>query len=164
MLAAGIINFIILYKVPEEDGQTKKEQFGIYSLVEPGGIGLSAVNAAFTMIQGIISAFLLPMALEKGIGGAGIHFTVSAVVLVAARALMAEYMNRISLAQNLYPAFVCGVLTLVLVGRADAQWFLIAAAVMKAFSHGMSLSLRFRRRLYGRFLEKKEESRAVRCT
>ena len=62
----------------------------------------------------------------------------SAVVLIAARILMAEHMNQMSLRQNLYPAFLCGVLTLVLVGRADAEWFLIAAAVTKAFSHGMS--------------------------
>ena len=138
LAAAGVINFLIPYQARTAERKKGERRIRISGLVEPKLIGLSGVNAAFTMVQGIISAFLLPMTLEKGLGGAGVHFTLSAVVLSAARILMAEHMNQMSLRQNLYPAFLCGVLTLVLVGRADAEWFLIAAAVTKAFSHGMS--------------------------
>lgn len=138
LAAAGVINFLIPYQAQAEERKKGEHRIRISGLVEPKLIGLSGVNAAFTMVQGIISAFLLPMTLEKGLGGAGVHFTLSAVILIVARILMAEQMNQMSLRQNLYPAFLCGVLTLVLVGRADAEWFLIAAAVTKAFSHGMS--------------------------
>lgn len=138
LLAAGGMNFMIPYNAQAIQTQKNKIRNGIFSLVEPKLIGLTAVNAGFTMVQGVVSAFLLPMALEKGIGGAGLHFILSAVVLVVARILMAEQMNRMTLAQSLYPAFASGVMTLLLLGKADAQWFLIAAAVTKAFSHGMS--------------------------
>lgn len=65
-----MINFLIPYKAQAEERKKGEHRIRISGLVEPKLIGLSGVNAAFTMVQGIISAFLLTMTLEKGLGQA----------------------------------------------------------------------------------------------
>lgn len=47
-------------------------------------------------------------------------------------------MNKWSLKQNLYPAFCFGVVSLILIGKAESLTVLIIAAVTKAFAQGMS--------------------------
>ena len=116
--------------------ETRWLSFGQF--VEPKLLGLAGVNAAFTMMNGVVSAFLVVFAMQQGIEGVSWHFTLNAAVLIFSRIILARNMNRWTLKQNLYPAFVCGIFALVLIGGADTLQMLLAAAVVKAFAQGMS--------------------------
>lgn len=112
--------------------------FSVPRIVEQKLIGLSGVNASFTMMNGIVSTYLVVFAAERGIHGSSWHFTVNAVVLILTRILMARKMNQWSLKQNLYPAFIFGIVTLLLIGWANSLLLLIIAAAAKAMAQSMS--------------------------
>lgn len=107
-------------------------------LIEPKLLDLSGMNAAFTMMNGVVSTFLVVYATQQAITGVSWHFTLNAVVLIASRILLAKKMNTWTLRQNLVPAFVCGILSLLLIGRADTLLWLLIAAVFKAVAQGLS--------------------------
>ena len=115
-----------------------KPQLSLKNLIEPGLIGLTGVNASFTMMNGVVSAFLVVFAAEYAITGVSWHFTVNAIVLIFSRIAMAKLVNRWSLAQNLYPAYACAVISLAMIGGARTLTVLILAGAIKAFASGMS--------------------------
>ena len=125
------------YKRPQTE-QTEKPKLSLESLIEPKLIGLTCVNASFTMLNGVVSAFLVVFAAEYAITGVSWHFTVNAIVLIFSRIAMAKLVNRWSLAQNLYPAYVCGVVSLAMIGGARTLPILVLAGAVKAFASGMS--------------------------
>lgn len=142
LFLAGFATAVFPYEYERSDaaagkGQEKRSlSFGRF--IEPKLIGLSMVNAAFTMMNGVVSTFLVAFAEQKGIEGVSWHFTLNAVVLIVSRIVLAQKMNTWSLKQNLYPAFLCGIISLIMISRADALWILLAAAVAKAYAQGMS--------------------------
>lgn len=139
LFAAGIATVVFPYEYQGEDQRKKEKQgFSFRQFVEPKLLGLAGVNAAFTMMNGVVSAFLVVFALQRGIEGVSWHFTLNAAVLIFSRILLAQKMNSWSLKQNLYPAFFCGILALILIGSADTLVLLLIAAVVKAFAQGMS--------------------------
>lgn len=139
LFAAGIATVVFPYEYQRADQRKKEKQgFSFRQFVEPKLLGLAGVNAAFTMMSGVVSAFLVAFALQQGIEGVSWHFTLNAAVLIFSRIVLAQKMNNWSLKQNLYPAFFCGILALILIGSADTLVLLLIAAVAKAFAQGMS--------------------------
>ena len=67
-----------------------------------------------------------------------IHISSASFARWFSRIVLAQKMNNWSLKQNLYPAFFCGILALILIGSADTLVLLLIAAVAKAFAQGMS--------------------------
>lgn len=59
-------------------------------IAEKSLIGLSGINASFTMMNGLVSTFLVAFAAERGIGNVQMHFTVNAIVLLVTRIALAE--------------------------------------------------------------------------
>lgn len=140
LAGAATVLFPYEYKRPavREKGRQQKARPSFGQFVEPGLLGLSAVNAAFTMMNGVVSAFLVVFAAQQGIERVSWHFTLNAAVLILSRIVLARRMNAWTLKQNLYPAFVCGILALLLIGGADTLQMLLGAAVIKAVAQGMS--------------------------
>lgn len=128
----------IIYPYKNQKVEAECNRFTLNHIVEPKLLGLSAMNAVFTLMNGVVSAFLVVFAAERGIEGVSWHFTLNAIVLIFSRVVLAKRMNTWSLKQNLYPAFVCGIVALVMISRANALWILLVAAVIKAFASGMS--------------------------
>lgn len=133
--AAATVSFPYAYEKKEAE---EKTGFSAGNLVETKLIGLTCVNASFTMMNGMVSAFLVVFALERGIEGVSWHFTLNALVLILSRIVLAKRMGRWSLAKNLYPAFACAILGLWTISAAYSLSFLLIAAVLKAFGSGMS--------------------------
>lgn len=112
--------------------------FCLPPIAEKSLIGLSGINASFTMMNGVVSTFLVVFAAERGIGNVQMHFTVNAIVLLVTRIALAKKLNEWSLGQNLYPAFICGVATLLMIGNAWSFGILVLAGCTKAIAQGMS--------------------------
>ena len=115
-----------------------KKGFKMPPVAEKSLIGLSGINASFTMMNGVVSTFLVVFAAERGIGNVQVHFTVNAIVLLVTRIVLAKKLNEWTLGQNLYPAFVCGVTTLLMIGNARSFAILVLAGCTKAIAQGMS--------------------------
>ena len=115
-----------------------RKGFCLPAIAEKSLIGLSGINASFTMMNGVVSTFLVVFAAERGIGNVQIHFTVNAIVLLLTRIILAKKLNEWSLGQNLYPAFICGVTTLLMISNAWSFAILVLAGCTKAIAQGMS--------------------------
>lgn len=137
LFIASAATILFPYEYHKQENAVPKK-LSLNQFVEPKLFGLSGINASFTMMNGVVSTFLVVFAAERGIEGVSWHFTVNAVILILSRIFMAKRMNSWSLKQNLYPAFFCGITTLVLISGANALWVLLLAAVLKAFAQGMS--------------------------
>ena len=107
-------------------------------IAEKSLIGLSGINASFTMMNGLVSTFLVAFAAERGIGNVQMHFTVNAIVLLVTRIALAKKLNDGTLGMSLYPAFVCGVATLLMISNAWSFAILVLAGCTKAIAQGMS--------------------------
>lgn len=118
--------------------ETGEKGFKIPRIAEKSLIGLSGINASFTMMNGVVSTFLVVFAVERGIGNVHMHFTINAVVLLVTRIALAKKLNEWTLGRNLYPAFVCGVATLLMIGNAKTFAVLAIAGCTKAIAQGMS--------------------------
>ena len=90
------------------------------------------------MMNGVVSTFLVVFAAERGIGNVQMHFTVNAIVLLVTRIALAKKLNNGTLGMSLYPAFICGVATLLIIGNAWSYGILILAGCTKAIAQGMS--------------------------
>ncbi len=112
-------------------------QRGISRLVDVSLMDLSCMNASFTMLNGIVSTFLVTYAAQKSIEGVSIHFTLNAVLLIALRILLAKQMNTWPLRKSLFPAFITGILTLAVIGTANSLALLLVAACFKAVAQGL---------------------------
>lgn len=112
-------------------------QKGIRSLVDVSLIDLSCMNASFTMLNGIVSTFLVTYAAQKAIDGVSVHFTLNAILLIVLRILLAKQMNTWPLRKSLIPAFITGILTLVVIGTAGSLALLLVAACFKAVAQGL---------------------------
>lgn len=119
-------------------GTAGKKGFKMPPIAEKSLIGLSGINASFTMMNGVVSTFLVVFAAERGIENVQVHFTVNAIVLLVTRVALAKKLNEWTLGQNLYPAFVCGVTTLLMIGNARSFAILVLAGCTKAIAQGMS--------------------------
>lgn len=112
--------------------------FCLPPIAEKSLIGLSGINASFTMMNGVVSTFLVVFAAEREIGNVQMHFTVNAIVLLVTRIALAKKLNNGTLGMSLYPAFICGVATLLIISNAWSYGILILAGCTKAIAQGMS--------------------------
>lgn len=136
MLAvASAAAFAFPYQAPPA---RKPRSLSLSDLAEKKVAGLSAVNASFTLISGVVSTFLVAFAAERNIGGVDWHFALNAAALMLSRAFLAKAADRRPLKWNLYPSFLFGIATLAAVCAARNVWWLLAAAVLKALAQGIS--------------------------
>lgn len=149
LAVATAATFMFPYEVPKEkaglskSGQTegsspankkrKKQQIVDLKLMD-----LSLINASFTMMNGVVSTFLVVFAAERMIDNVSWHFTINAIVLIASRVLLAKKMNTWSLRQNLLPAFITGITALVMIGLSHSLIWILLAAFFKAIGQGLS--------------------------
>lgn len=121
----------------KRDAEAAGGQKGLRSLVDVSLIDLSCMNASFTMLNGIVSTFLVTYAAPKAIDGVSVHFTLNAILLIALRILLAKQMNTWPLRKSLLPAFITGILTLAVIGTANSLALLLVAACFKAVAQGL---------------------------
>ena len=116
-------------------GNRKKEK---HQVVDFKLMDLSLINASFTMMNGVVSTFLVAFAATRMINNVSLHFTINAIVLIVSRVVLAKKMNRWSLRQNLMPAFISAIIALVMIGCSYSLIWFVIAAVFKAVGQGMS--------------------------
>lgn len=99
-------------------------------------IPLAIVGGIFSLTNGLISAFLILLAEERGIANIGLYFTVNAICLLLVRPLAGKLSDKVSIGVILYPALALTLLESLLLAHANALWIVLIAAVCKALGQG----------------------------
>ena len=146
LAAASVLCALVPYQRPvrhavrETAGRNAGTKRSIISrVIVPEILDLSAENASFTFMNGVVAAFVLEFANEEGIPGISIYFIVNALALVIFRIFLSKRLNTWTLRRVMLISYVTAVLSLVLLFAARTLPVMIAAAILKAVGQGMSM-------------------------
>ena len=130
----------VRHAVRETAGRNAGTKRSIISrVIVPEILDLSAENASFTFMNGVVAAFVLEFANEEGIPGISIYFIVNALALVIFRIFLSKRLNTWTLRRVMLISYVTAVLSLVLLFAARTLPVMIAAAILKAVGQGRSI-------------------------
>ncbi len=146
LAAASVLCVLVPYQRPvrhavrETAGRNAGTKRSIISrVIVPEILDLSAENASFTFMNGVVAAFVLEFANEEGIPGISIYLIVNALALVIFRIFLSKRLNTWTLRRVMLISYVTAVLSLVLLFAARTLPVMIAAAILKAVGQGMSM-------------------------
>lgn len=114
----------------------KKTKIGLKDIIAFEILPLSLIGGLFSVGNGLVSSFLVLLGEQRKISGVGIYFSVNALFLLFTRPLSGKLYDKKGLSIILYPALLFSCMESLLLGRANALWMIILAAVVKAFGQG----------------------------
>ncbi|MBO6000137.1 MAG: MFS transporter [Lachnospiraceae bacterium] len=104
----------------------------IRRFIEPGLLDLTMMHFPISMMNGIISAFLVIFGQSRGLMDISLYFTVNAVLVIVLRILFARKVDKLSIAQSYIPSYITAVAALVLIAFSDKLWMLILSAALRS--------------------------------
>ena len=121
------------------------------SIIAPSGKGLSLANfisvksvplaivaALFAVCSGITSGFIVLLCDSRGIAGAALFFTVSAILMFFTRPKAGKIIDRKGIRPVLMPAFFFEAAVVLLIAFAQNVAFIVVAGLLRAFGQGMA--------------------------
>lgn len=139
ILLAAVLMLWIPYQ-PEENRQRRKG-IKLEDLIAVELIPIAILGGLFSLTNGLISAFIILLADERGIAHMGLYFTINAICLVLVRPLAGKLSDKVSMGVILYPALALTILEAVLLANANVLWIVLIAAVFKAVGQGSAQPL-----------------------
>lgn len=129
---------VLMLWIPYQSDPKRKRKKGIKltDLIAVDLIPIAIIGGLFSLTNGLVSAFLILLADERGIAHMGLYFTVNAVVLILVRPFAGKLSDKVSMGVILYPALVLTILEAVLLAHASVLWIVLVAAVFKAVGQG----------------------------
>lgn len=137
-VAAALMTLLYNPKTAVTRAKDKQRQFEIKSLIAKEVIMLAAIGGFFSLMNGLISTFLVNMADEKHIAGYGAYFVVNSIGLFIIRFFAGRLLDRKGLAVILFPAFVLCILAGICLGAAPSLPLILVAAALYAVGQGAS--------------------------
>ncbi len=141
-VAGGILvlTSLLLFLLPDE-GKAKaadcaKKKLVLGDLISVKVIPLSVFGGLFSMLNGVISAYLVLMGEARGLMNVSLYFTVNAICLVFSRSIAGKVADKKGLAWVAYPALALAAAAAFLLGQAHTMAAVLIAAVFKAFGQG----------------------------
>lgn len=116
--------------------KNKTKQIAIKNFIATESIVLAIVGGCFSVINGIISAYLVLYGDFLNVKGIGIYFTANAVVLIISRIFLGRLIDRIKLKYIVFPALASGIIAMICMGSAQSIWLILLAAVFYALGQG----------------------------
>jgi predicted MFS family arabinose efflux permease len=139
-MAAAVILFLGLRyesspprarKAPGERGK-----FRLDDLVAKECVAYALVGGLFSLGNGIINSFLVPIGSERAIGGIALFFSVNAIVLFLMRLMIGKIIDRVRLLIIVDAALLFCASSMAIAGLTASFAVMMAAAVLKAIGHG----------------------------
>jgi MFS family permease len=97
---------------------------------------LAAFVGIFSIGNGMVNAFLKPLADDRHILDVGLYFTANALTMVAVRPFAGRLLDKKGLTIIMIPAYIVASAAMFFIGSASATWMLIAAGILKAVGQG----------------------------
>ena len=110
VLAAVLMIYICRSGLGEEKSgkvikeKRDKQSFCLRDIIAVEALGYTLISGVYSFTNGVITAFILLFAQEKGITGISIYFTVCAAVLFISKPASGKLVDRKGLAVAVYPA------------------------------------------------------------
>ena len=98
--------------------------------------GPATVALLNSIALGTVNTFLLLLAKERDVADIGLYFTVTAVVLLATRPLLARFMDRPSLMMPLIPCSILLIASMILIAAARNLPIFLLAAILAGIGNG----------------------------
>ena len=139
-LSAGFM-FMLKYKQVRDENPEKpvgRRKLKLGDLIAKELLMLTVIVGCFSMMNGLISSFLVNLGDEKSIVGIGMYFTVNALVLFFIRPFAGKLIDKKSLAFIVYPAFILSMIAAAFIGLAVSLWMILVAAAFYAVGQGSS--------------------------
>ncbi len=139
-LSAIMMIFIKYTHEKEEKDEQSTEKFKLKfsDLIAKELLVLTIVVGSISVMNGLISSFLINLSDEKGIAGIGMYFTVNALVLLFIRPFAGKLIDKKGLAFIVFPAFTLAIVAAILIGLATSLWMILIAAFFYAVGQGAS--------------------------
>ena len=119
--------------VPEAPEQKKNKALSVVRrFIEPGLLDLTMMHFPISMMNGVISAFLVIFGQSRGLMDISLYFTVNAVLVIVLRILFAKKVDKLSIAQSYVPSFIAAAAALILIAFSDKLWMLVLSAALRS--------------------------------
>lgn len=135
-LAGASLTFFIMFS-SAAPGFNKRKKPAFSDFLAVSAVPLALVSGLFSMTNGVISSFLVPLGEERLIIGISGYFTVKAISLMISRFLVSRIADKTKLSFIYYPAAVFEIIAMILLARANVYAAIAASAVCKAFGQGI---------------------------
>jgi MFS family permease len=137
-VAATLMTLLHSPKAAGIQDKRKQRKFEFKGLIAKEVIMLAAIGGFFSLMNGLISTFLVNMADEKHITGYGAYFIVNSIGLFVVRFFAGRLLDRKGLAAILFPAFALCIVAGIFLGAAPSLPLILVAAALYAFGQGAS--------------------------
>lgn len=108
------------------------------NFVSKKSIPLACVAALFAVCSGTTSGFIVLLCNSRGIAGAALFFTVSAILMFFTRPMAGKTIDRRGIRPVLLPAFFFETAVVLLIAFAGNIWMILVAGLLRAFGQGMA--------------------------
>ena len=108
------------------------------SFISVKSLPLAAVAALFAVCSGITSGFIVLLCDSRGIAGAALFFTVSAILMFFTRPKAGKIIDKRGIRPVLMPAFFFEAAVMLLIAFAHNIAFIVVAGLLRAFGQGMA--------------------------
>lgn len=122
-------------EVPEEN-QPVKKSFSIKRFIATEVIIFAALSGMFSFANSIEYTYMSLYSQSKGIEDISIYFTVSAAFILLTRLFAGKIYDKKGLSIILYPAFLVGIISMLVLGSATCITMFLIAAALKALAQG----------------------------
>jgi len=140
LLSAGLMMLFKYNHVPHKRNGDLcgKHKIKISDFIAKELIILVIIVGFFSMMNGLISNFIVNLAEEKNIADIGLYFTVNAVTLILIRPFAGKLLDRKRLVFIALPAFVLSIIAGFLLSSTASLYIVLVAAALFAIGQGSS--------------------------
>ena len=132
--AAALVSTRVPYKsvIAPSKGKLSFQNF-----ISVKSVPLASVAGLFAVCSGISSGFIVLHCESRGIEGAALFFTVSAILMFFTRPKAGKIIDKRGIRPVLLPTFFFESAVMLLIAFAQNVWFIIIAGLLRAFGQGM---------------------------
>lgn len=123
----------------QKNKPTVKAKFSVKNLIAVEACGYTLVSAAYSFINGIITAYLLLFAEERSIASIGVYYTVCAVCLFISKPFSGKLVDRKGLSIAVYPALVLTGISMFLLSHSTGIGMIILSGILRSVGQGTAM-------------------------
>ena len=90
----------------------------------------------FSVVNSLVGNYLKLIASERSIPNIGLFFTIYSITVFACRPFAGRLQDKKGLSVVLYPALIITAVSMIMIGKADSLWIMLAAAALKGIGQG----------------------------
>lgn len=112
------------------------KRFSLENLLAKELLIYAVLAGFFSLMNGLISSFLVMLGDARHITGVGYYFTVNALVLLFVRPLSGKLLDKKGFTFIAFPAYLLAIAAAVLLGASNALWMILLAGICYALGQG----------------------------